>query len=141
MRTPPFQMFCDKRAKKVAVFIYRATMKRVSPAGIDKISARLMAVRQDKMSDQVMNTRIGEEEEAILKENKYNSLKIWKFSGAAVMRLCTHVALKGWGEVEFDEIPGLQRRFFNAMRWAENDRDVNKKMNALFDEILLEYAN
>ena len=116
-------------------------MKRVSPARIKKFSARLMAVRREGMSSHELNTRVGEEEEAILKENKYNSMKIWTFSGAAVMRLSTHVTLKGSSEVKFREFPLLQKRFFQAMRWADDDADVNKKMNALFDEILLEYAN
>ena len=140
MRTSPFKMFCNERAKKVSAFIYRATMKRVSPSRMRKFSARLLAVRGDNMSLQELNTRVGEEEDAILKENKYNSMKMWTFSGANVMRLNTHLTLQGKAGLRFDEVPSLQRLFFHAMRWAEDDADVYKKRDACFDQVLLAHA-
>jgi hypothetical protein len=139
MRTPPFQLYCDERAKKLSFYIYRATMKRVSPARIKKISARLFAVAGVGSTYQEMNNLLDIEERAILKQNKYNSLKVWDFCGSTTMRLCTQIGLKG-GEVKFTDFCELRRRLFKAVNKEEDDAGVNAKIDVFFEQVLSEYS-
>jgi len=127
--------FCAKRAKKLSLFLYRATMRAVSPDKRKRIANRLFNSCVGADLEEVINDRIQAEEDAILEQHKFNSLKMWKFCGVAVVRLARQLGLKGTS-VRFSEVPVLQKRLFKTVRTAVSDADVNAKVDSFFEQML-----
>ena len=127
--------FCVRRAHKVSLFLYQTTMRVVSPAKKRWIAARLLKSALGASEDEMINDRIHAEENAILEQYKFKSVKMWKFCGSAVLRLCTQSGLKG-KIVRFDEVSVMQKHLFKSVRTAQNDGEVNAKVAAFFEQTL-----
>jgi hypothetical protein len=112
-------------------------MRSVSHSQKRWIAARLLKSAIGASDDGMINDRIQAEEDAILEQNKFNSLKMWKFCGVAVVRLARQLGLKGTS-VRFSEVPVLQKRLFKTVRTAVSDADVNAKVDSFFEQMLKE---
>jgi hypothetical protein len=129
--------FCARKAHRVSLFIYARTMRSVSHSQKRWITARLLKSSIGASDEGMISDRIHAEAEVILEQHKFNSLKMWKFCGVAVVCLARQLGLKGTS-VRFSEVPVLQKRLFKTVRTAVSDADVNAKVDSFFEQMLKE---
>ena len=130
---------CDKLAHKISLVIYACKMVSVNPVRVKSFSRRLYSSIEHATTEDEVNDKLLETQEAILEEYTYHSLKMWKFCGEAVMRLSLLIALHS-GSFMFSEIPMLQKRMFRSLRKARNNAGVNARGARFFQKVLDGYT-
>ena len=141
-----FKKFCSERVHKISLLIYNRTQSTVSLARRDLFYDRLIDSVSGPGTEQEKEDRYYAMEARILAEHKFFTYRMWKFCGSTVMRLCYQVGIAGSGgekkkmvEIRVGEFLILRRRLFRALRGATDDADVNARVEAFYEKVLMEY--
>ncbi len=133
-----FRKFCTERVNKISLMIYARTMCTVSPTRMNLFYDRLFNSAMGAKTDKETEDRFYAMEERILREHSFFTHRMWKYCGAAVMRLCYQIS--GGSKVKVREFLVLRRRLFRLVRRARDDADVNARVEAFYLKIRQEYA-
>ena len=142
-----FRKFCSQRVHRISLLIYARTQSTVSLARQDLFYGRLIDSVSGSGTDEEKEDRYYAMEARIIAEHKFFTYRMWKFCGSSVMRLCYQAGIAGSGggekkkmvEIRVGEFLILRRRLFRALRGATDDADVNARVEAFYEKVLMEY--